>query len=115
METSVHCRSTSSAIGPLASEPSAGRDVARRHGPTDPLGPPLPAAIEQGEEQGVLVGEVGVEGALGQPGPGADVRDRGRPVPLLGEELHRRVEQGGDRDRPAFRDSSWHVVDLIGF
>ena len=89
--------------------------IARRHGPADPLGAPVPTPVEEGEEQSVLVGEVGVEGALGQPCPGADVRYGGRAVSLFGEELHCRIEQGRDRDRPALGDSSWHGAHCIAF
>ena len=113
METSVHCRSTArsadsawSASGPSGARASC---VARGHGSPDPRSPPLPTAVEQREEQGVLVGEVGVEGPLGQAGPRADLGYRGRPVALLGEQLHGGIEQGGDRARPALRDPSWHT------
>ena len=111
-ETRVHWRSTTRSgtelrrPGAPTSSPPA--DIARRS--HSALG--APAAVEEREEHCVLVGEVGVEGALGEPGPGADVGDRGRSVALLGVQLHRGIEQGGDREQPAFRDSSGHTCSL---
>ena len=100
-------------IGTWFTETSGLEYVAGRHGPANPLGPSFPAAIEQGEEQGVLVGEVRVEGSLGQPGPGADVGDGCRPETLFGEEFHRGVQQCSDGDRSTFCDSSRHTTHLI--
>ena len=84
-----------------------------RHGVAQPFRPPGPAAVQQCQEQGVLVGEVRVERPLGQPRPCADVRDGGRPEALLREQIHGRVQEGVDGGWSALRGPSWHRAILL--
>ena len=55
---------------------------------------PRHVLVDRGDEERLLVGEVGVRGGRGKPGVAADVGDRRASVALAGEAHDGRLEQG---------------------